>query len=294
MAGACSPDRLLLDANTGEAITPDDLNGWLSTIEANWPGLKTNVILEGCYTGSFIGRAHSLSAPGRLIFAATASAAPAWASDQGLLFSDYWLAELESGASLYRAYQSATWAVQAVHPAQTPWLDADGDGLPNEAEDETVAAQRGLPYVMAFCRHVQEPADQSKGSVTPESQAPGCVPSWPPYLVQAEVTGSLVGGSGELRAQARDDDAVAFVWAEIYPPSYHPPDVCVSWMEDPVDRVAMVSQGGDWYGASYDGFDQTGTYRVVFYAQDGDDLDARPMSVRVNIRATVYLPLILH
>jgi hypothetical protein len=103
-----------------------------------------------------------------------------------------------------------------------------------------------------------------------------------------------VGGSGELRAQARDDDAVAFVWAEIYPPSYHPPDVCVSWMEDPVDRVAMVSQGGDWYGASYDGFDQTGTYRVVFYAQDGDDLDARPMSVRVNIRATVYLPLILH
>lgn len=293
IAGACSPDRLLLDANAGEAVTPDDLDGWLNTIEADWPGLKTNVIMEGCYTGSFIGRAHSLSAPDRLVIAATASAAPAWASDQGLLFSDYWLAALESGAGLYRAYQSAIWAVQAVHPAQTPWLDADGDGLPNEAEDETAAAQRGLPYVMAFCGSVQGPAHQAKSSALPEHQAPICVPSWPPYLVQAEITGSLVGGRGELRAQVRDDDAVALVWAEIFPPSYHAPDVCVGWMQDPVDRIVMVSQGGDWYGANYDGFDQAGTYHVVFYAKDNEDLDARPMSVWVNIRATVHLPLIL-
>ena len=263
-------NRFYLDKPNGEWITPAQLDGWLSQLEAAVPGVKINIIIEACHSGSFIASPGSLSKPGRVIITSTDVVNKAWASAQGAVFSDRFLEMLAGGSSLYQSFNEARWTAQSAHPAQSPWLDDDGDGIFDEDLDGQEAAQRGFNFA---------------GTLSGDN--------WPPYIVQALGPDGLVVGAGTLRAEVRDDIAVAQVWAAIYPPSYVPPEVEEMWTVDTVVTQTLTSVTGDWYVGTHSGFEEPGTYRVVINARDVDGMVARPVAFEVQVGWRVYLPLVV-
>ena len=275
-------DKFYLNGST-ETVTPAEIAGWRDDLEQAVPGVKINVIFDACKSGSFIDLTQSLSGPGRVVIASTGARRLAWATPEGAIFSDHFIAALDRGLSLYGSFEAARWAVQAAKPAQTPWLDDNGNGLANEATDGAVAAGRGFAYAGTFGEGDDE---------------------WPPHVVGMGL-GEILAGRGVITAEVRDNGSVApRVWAEIYPPTYTVPtlDEGEEMVVDTVPTVTLVYQGNETllqegnglYSVEYAGFSASGDDRVVVYAQDENGLLSRPAAVgEWQQQQYIYLPLIL-
>ena len=263
-------DQFYLDKPRGEWVNPQEVDGWLDELEAAAPGVKVNVVIDACHSGSFIDPAKSVSGSGRVVMASTGAHALAWASQEGAIFSDQLITALGAGGSLYGGFQSALWAAQAAYPGQTPWIDDDGDGVANESADGEDAARRGFAFA---------------GTLPGEE--------WPPYVVQGMEPSKIDQGQGVIRAEVRDDEGVKRVWAVIYAPSYQAPETDDELVREMLPTIVLLDQGGDWYGATYTGFNEVGVYRVVIHAEDDDGREARPLAVEVWTGWQVYLPLVL-
>jgi hypothetical protein len=264
-----SPERLYLDNPRGEWVTSQQLNDWLTELEQARPGVKINVIIEACYAGSFIDLPQAVSKPGRVIIASTSTTESAFASDMGAVFSDHFVTALDQSQSLFSSFETARSAAQVAHWFQTPWLDDNGDGVPNSAEDGREAARRGFAYA---------------GTLSHD---------WPPYIIQANATLEPGLQRGVIRAQVLDDTAVRRVWAVIFPPSYRPPIPGEQWGQDNLPTVVLLRQTGDWYSALYPGFSEVGMYRVVVYAEDEINLAARPTAFELWVGQKAFVPLLL-
>ncbi|MBK9233443.1 MAG: hypothetical protein IPO15_22015 [Anaerolineae bacterium] len=72
----------------GEWVAPDEIDQWLMQLETAGPGVRVNVIIEACYSGSFIDPPHRLSKSGRVVIASTTNNDLAWSSADGAVFSD--------------------------------------------------------------------------------------------------------------------------------------------------------------------------------------------------------------
>jgi hypothetical protein len=263
-------DRVYLDRPGGQWVTPQQIDEWLTQLETACPGVKVNVIIEACYSGSFIDLAQTVSRPGRVVIASTGAMNLAWASENGALFSDHFLSALEQNQSLFGSFQSARWAVQSSQPFQTPWLDDDGDGIPNEWDEGQEAQRRGFAYA---------------GTLEGEE--------WPPYIVQASGPVSVTQGRGVIRANVLDDEHVQRVWTVIYAPSYRPPETGEELVSEALPTIVLLNQGSGWYAATYTGFDEIGVYRVVVYAEDDGGLEAQPVAVEARTGWQVFLPVVL-
>jgi len=263
-------DRFYLDKPNGQWITPAQLDSWLSQLEDAIPGVKINIIIEACYSGSFIAPPGTLSKPGRVIITSTDVANLSWASAQGAAFSDRFLEMLAGGNSLYQSFNEARWMAHGAHEAQSPWLDDNGDGIFDEELDGQEAAQRGFNFA---------------GTLSGDN--------WAPYIVQALGPEGIVISSGTLRAEVRDDIAVGQVWAAIYPPSYVPPAMEETWAVEVAITQTLTAVTDDWYVGTYTGFDEPGTYRVIIHARDVDGTAARPLMVEVQVGWRAYMPLVI-
>jgi len=269
-------DTFYLDGTLSDelaTVSPSDLDAWLTDLEASVPGVQVNVIVEACQSGSFIDLQETLSAEGRVVIASTGAQQPAWATKDGVLFSDHFVTAINQGMNLYTGFQQAASAVEIAQPAQTPWLDDDGDGWPNETGDGETAAGRDFISV------------ETLGAL-----------KWPPYIVSAGLD-DIVAGQGVITAEVRDDGGAAQVWAVVYPPEYEPPALSGDGVGELVLEsaffVTLTHQGGNLYSGEYDGFStlQLGSDRVVIYAMDDDGMMGRPLSI--GEKRYVYLPLVL-
>lgn len=266
-------DRFLLDDRRGEYLAPDQLDTWLAEVEAARPGVKVNVILEACLSGSFIDPPKQVSRPGRVVVTSTGARNNAYASEQGAHFSTPFLDALNQGSSLYLAFQAARWSAQvATAENQTPWLDDNGNGIPNEPSDGQEAQRRGFIFAGTFSNT-----------------------QWPPYIAEVVLPTTIQNGSGTLRARVLDNpqDGAQRVWAVIYPPSYTPPPPSSGLVRETLDSPNFIDRGGDWFEATYHGFRERGAYRVVIYAEDGEGLEARPVAMTVITGWGTYLPLVI-
>jgi CSLREA domain-containing protein len=263
-------DRIYLDKLSNEWVTPDQLDDWLTQLETARLGVKINIITEACYSGSFIDLPKKVGGSGRVVIASTGATNLAWASPNGAIFSDHFIDALQQGESLYAGFQAARWAVQAAEPYQTPWLDDNGNGIPNEQTDGLEAQQRGFNFA---------------GTLADDE--------WPPYIVQASGPISLSHNQGVIQAKVLDDQSVSQVWAVIYPPSYQPPTTGEEIVSEPLSTIVLLNRGGGWYDSTYVGFTETGLYRVVVYATDNTGLQAQPVSLDVRNGWKVFLPAVL-
>jgi len=253
-----------------ESLSPAELDSWLTELE-NATGVKVNVILEACFSGSFIERYNgsSLSKPGRVIISATGSELFSWASPSGAVFSDAFIAGLDANMSLQAAFEEArqaTW--QAYRDVQTPWLDDNGDGL-FDNRDGRQAMQRGFVFT---------------GTLDDR---------YAPYIKIASVD-NLKGSMADVKAKVLDDGNVKDVWAIIYPPSYKATLIEGEMVVSPLPVPLIKDIGGGWRASTYSEFNERGEYRLVFYANDNDGWQSRPYEIRfVPISVTnIYLPLI--
>ena len=274
-----SSNGFYLDEPRGERLTPAQLAGWIAELEAARPGVRVNIIIEACYSGTFV---PALSKAGRVVITSTGSAQSAYASPQGAFFSDQFVSALGSGSSLYLAFQQGRGAVLAAQYAQSPTLDDNGNGQANDSGDGAEAQRRGFAFAGTF------------GS-GPEDDA-----SWPPYISEVQVTldhasqgAGLAGtGSGQIRARVQDNGGVHSVWAVIYPPDYQPPAPSEGLVRETLPTVQLLDQGAGWYAAAYPGFTAFGGYRVAVFADDRAEQQARPAAVELQTGFRVFVPLL--
>ncbi|MGB0385403.1 MAG: FG-GAP-like repeat-containing protein [Ardenticatenaceae bacterium] len=262
-------DRLYLNGRS-QTLTPSQLDSWLDRIEAAVPDLRVNVIVEACHSGSFIDLDQSVSQEGRVVMASTSANSLAYASEDGAVFSDALIESLSQGSSLYGAFQKASDAIQTAHYGQTPWLDDNGDSLPNTSDDGNEAGQRGFAFAGTF------PASQ-----------------WPPYIASAQIA-EISNKESTITAEVRDDDGVVSVWAVIYKPSYLPPKVSEEMVQEILPTVQLQDLDGDGvYSGLYENFDEIGQYRIVIHALDTDEAQSQPQQITIQTGWALYLPMVI-
>ena len=246
-------------------ITSQDLDAWLSELEASSGGDQVNVIIEACHSGSFVDRAQgiakSISRNGRVVIASTGRTNLAYASAQGAYFSDAFFSAVANSNSLLDSFDHAKTAIEVTGNDQTPWLDDNGDGLYTPA-DGAFAAER---YVASFF-----------GSLLPRI---------------TETSISRSGAKGTITARVeRGDGPMDLVWAVVYAPSFHEPISNTMELGVPLIKLEPDEEQEEVYVANYNGFIEEGIYRVVIYAADDAGNQALPKRVLME---KVFLPLAL-
>lgn len=259
-------ETFYLDKENGEQLEPAQLAQWLSELEAAVPGVKINVVIDACYSGSFLS---ALSQPGRLIITSAADNQLAYATHYGARFSDYFLLGLQQRMSVHEAFSRATAASRVGILQQTPWLDDNGNGIPNDPEDGLIASQRGFNFAGSFSSEL-----------------------WEPYIKQVDPV-EPAGGYATVRTRVLDDIGVESVTAIVYPPSYVPPTEGDRLEVEPFEPITLTTSGDGFYTATVPLY-EVGTYTVVFSAIDGQALQARPVSTTFESTEVVPTAVGLH
>lgn len=265
-------DRFYVDGTTNQELTPAQLNDWLSQLEAAVPGLKITVVVEACYSGSFIEGEQRISKANRLVITSTSAQTVAYASNKGAQFSDRFLTSLREGYGFPNSFWDAQYSVRRLNKLQEPWIDANGNGVPNETSDGADASKHEAS-------NPQQPADL-----------------WAPFIVTAQGPTTIVADKGLLRAEVRDNKAVKRVWATIYPPDYVAPTNVTELVAEDVPTVELTALGNHQFSAEYSQFSADGRYRIALYAEDNDGLKAKltVLEVRKGIGSagSAFLPLV--
>ncbi len=263
---------IMLNKPTGETITPDLLSTWLDSLESRTAPITLNVVLDAPMAGGFLG---TLTKPGRIVVASAAAEATAWAVDDRSLFTHYFVTALRRGSSLAAAYQQAQQAVTLASPWQQPTL--------KQSTGSYAAALRGL-YATTSA---------SNGG-------------WSPVIasVVAPIT-ATVSSDLAIQATIQDDESVAQAWGIVLPPDYTPPSPTGAFATHAslpnVTLTNQSSQSTRYETVATDILTRTGTYHILLFARDNDDLLSVPAVVEVSVEeqattfpdGVVYLPIVL-
>jgi hypothetical protein len=253
--------------NTGQVLTPEDLNGLLGSLESATGLNEVNVVIEACQSGSFIDRPNGnvqngIGGTGRVVISSTDRENNAYASAQGAFFSDAFFSCVADSNNLKVCFEQATAAVAATGVNQTPWMDDNGDGLSN-ANDGAVAVNR---HVTSFFSSIR------------------------PAIREVQV--ARTGADGLLTATIEEGaEAIGLVWATVFPPSFQEPGNVTLNLNAPTVRLDPDPNTPGKFSFNYlNGFSETGDYRVVFFAQDRLGINAAPR--REGQLDLLYLPLV--
>jgi hypothetical protein len=269
-----TPERFYLDGVNQETLTPDELDEWLIQLEQAAPGVKVNVIIEACEAGSFIDQPGSISKAGRVVLTSSNARNDAKASKEGAYFSDHLLTWLQQGFNLSASFLEARNAAKNVYSLQDAWLDSNGNGIANEFEDSSLAAQRSFAYAGTL-------ADTE----------------WPPHIFQAAAVAPVSEQQVRLRVDVRDNGGVRQVWVVVYPPDYTPPPASQLLQPEVLTTILFTRVDNDnHWEAVVTGLTQPGRYQLIIHADDEQGLVARPVVVEVDSDVSnggkVFLPLV--
>lgn len=262
-------DLFYLDQPNEQRLTPAQLHIWLAQLETDIPGVKINIIIEACKSGSFT---RVLSKTNRIVITSTNADKDAITSESGAHFSDQLIAALRQGSNLYTSFQLARETARLFLSEQDAWLDANGDGQPNQEEDRMVAAQLGFGQF---------------GTLTDEMNL------WPPYIQRVQLTEAPTGAQATIRAEISDNSVITGVWAVISPPSYTAPVDGSELRPDHAQPMRAVAATPGLYELQTPGFTESGAYRIVVYAVDDDGLTSTPYLLTIHREARLYLPFVV-
>ncbi|MEM7533779.1 MAG: C13 family peptidase [Chloroflexota bacterium] len=270
-------DEFYLDRTQNEVLTSNDLDEWLDELEDTFPELKVNVIIEACRAGSFIDRHDgSISKPRRVIITSSNESYDAYTSLYGAVFSDTFLTLLMHEHNLAYSFQETRNRVQTDYASQQPWIDANGNGEPNELDDLSLASLRGFGESGTFIDH------------------------WPPYIAKVYYDSETTLFHAEVRHQ-HNSQAIEDVWGIVYSPTRVSPAGQTDSETDgelnvePVDNIEFVQQNralGTEYIGEYHGFTEPGVYRIVVQSRDTYSLYAQPVTIEVHVPYRAFLPII--
>ena len=258
-----------LDQPNGQQLTPTQLHRWLTQLETDVPGVKINIIIEACKSGSFT---RTLSKTNRIVITSTNADKDAVTSDSGAHFSDQLIAALRQGSNLYTSFQIARETARLFLSEQDAWLDANGDGQPNGEEDRMVAAQLGFGQF---------------GTLADEMNL------WPPYIQRVQLTEAPTDTQTTILAEITDNSVITGVWAVILPPSYNAPVDGSELRRDHAQPMHAVTTTPGVYELQTAAFTESGEYRIVVYAVDDDGLTSTPYLLTTRRGGRLYLPIVV-
>jgi hypothetical protein len=120
----------------------------------------------------------------------------------------------------------------------------------------------------------------------------------PPVVDQIVTPPSFQEGQGTLRARVRDDGDLTQVevWAFVYAPSFEAPgpnpDGTLPALDLPRVELSDTNGDGEFVGV-YEDFVESGTYRVLVYAEDAEGNISLPGVAEVQTGWAIYLPLVV-
>jgi hypothetical protein len=157
---------------------------------------------------------------------------------------------------------------QELYDKQTPQIDSDGDGIPNEDPDDgdlVADLYAGFQGITGAIRPIV-----SKVSVKPRNVLNGQTSA----IIEAE----QVFGPNEIDK----------VWAVIYPPGFSPDDLFSAVINIPT--IELVKNGSKYEGRYNDFIDQ-GTYTITVIALDIAGFRSDPNTILAHQRSITVVPI---
>ncbi len=223
-----------------EIMTAGELDGWLDALQSDI-GPDVAVIYDACNAGSFLPELTPPAGANRAVMAGAGADEDAFFVSQGALsFSGIFWNRIFNGETLAGAFAGAAETVGEIGGFQHPAVDADGDGVGNEADD------------------YQRLADFNLVNAT---EVPGTAPTIGEVTVTPDDS-----GSADIRATGVSE-GTARVWAEVRPPSAGSrPGGTNSVLDLP--SVALVPDGAGSWSGRIEGLSGGEAYLIVIHARD--------------------------
>ena len=240
--------------NNGETLTAEQLNIWLNLLQESLPGRLT-VVYDGDSSGSFIPRLTTTETEKRRILVTSTSTQNAanFLAGGDISFSWFFWKQILNGANVRDAWIQAKRAIGFAGSGQSPQLDDNGNGIPNEKEDGVEARTYTIGNGILFAG--DEPLI---GSIVEEQTLTG-------GAITATIWAGDVTTTGMIRS----------VWAVITPPA--------EWREasELIPLDPPLSPDGH-YQSTYDDFSRHGVYRVSVFAEDAHGNVSLPANTTVT------------
>jgi hypothetical protein len=237
--------------NNNYVMSAEDLDSWLDDVQST---ISDGVICvyDACKSGSFIPTLTPPSGKKRIVITSTTEDEYAWFENEGVLsFSYQFWARLMLDAYLSKAFNVAR---NMMLNDQTALLDANGNGVANEKEDNIADIILGRGRVAG---------------------------ATPPTIHRVSEAQTHYGATS-ASFWARDVSGlnpIVRVWAVIVTPDERPANVPITDF-DTVDLTGPDQDGV--YNGSYNNFSSVGLNRVLIYAEDEDG------GVSMPAQTTVY------
>jgi hypothetical protein len=237
-------------------ITPETLDGWLDQLSLSG---KIIVIYDACRSGSFLA---ALSAPNRVLLTGTSSDEPAWFLNDGeISFSWFFWDSIFSQAGVIASFEAAA---RMINLFQTPLLDMNGDGLPDD-----LLSGKAVRYDDILLGRARQ-ADPAP----PIIETVSCLPE---ELFGPDASVTLSAGP-----ITDNGSSISRVSADIITPiaAYQNADEPVIVNPNPPVKLQDLDQNGI-YENSYSGFAYKGNYTVRIQAIDRSGLQSLPKTTGV-------------
>ena len=266
-------------------LTPDLLAGWLSAVAVETP---TFIFVEASYSGNFITQwsegKPALSAQNRVVVTSTHADRQTRIRPNQASFSTAFFDQIQKNRPVAEAFIHAQrlMRVSRIHQHQLPQIDANGNGIPNEAKDLEQVSQLLIPTDTELQMIKENPlrwATESK-TLSADQQS-----------IQIRVTSD----ANSLTASSKPE--IRRVWATIVPPSFEAQNSLESWDQLNFDRIELIpNQSERAYSKMYAKFREAGQYLIFVHAidQDGETYtDLPPIEIGRRLRVDPQKPTIL-
>jgi hypothetical protein len=265
-------EKFWLDYYSNIFVSPADLDDWLDDIQPlEGTGPKVIVIIEACYSGSFVSQLQCEGQQERIIITSSKYNELSNMPNEGRLsFSRFFWNYTASSDTILTAFNKSTDDLNVcLQNPQHPQLDANGNGIPNEDPDDgdlVAGLYIGFQGVTAALRPHVGSVSLSEGADLHGSRSATIIAE---YVVSA--------------------DDIAHIWATIYPPGFTPDDPNYPIIDLPTIELL---KNGDRYEGTYSNFRRSGIYTITVCAEDISGLVSDPKTITVRQERVSLAPIL--
>ena len=221
-----------------ELLQASQLDSWLDILQTQ-TACSVYIILEACYSGTFVHVLAPSEDQNRVIISSTGNNVAIYDQDGRVSFSRYFFNELGAGYSLNQSFQQATEKLRnnRLFRKQFPQIL---DGQNRELAQKSYI---GGSFVI--------------GDILPE-------------IVDQTSTQSMSAGAHDLFVVVADVEGINRVWASIMPPDFQIPETSDDF-DTPIIHlmeIQLEDVGNGRFEGSYCDFKRRGVYHVSFHCED--------------------------
>ena len=281
-------DQFLLEKRGEQEIflSPSQLDFWLDQLPEGTP---VTIIIEACHSGNFIqtadGQPTALIDANRLIIVSARGDKQAKILPNRSSFSKTFFDQVKVNKTIEEAFREADRFMQSapVHRDQFPQLDANGNGIPNEAQDFVAVAERHLPADITTLFALPEfiALDPLELGALEDPLELGALED---ALELGSLEDPLELGSLERFVISTEllGVNISNVSATVIPPDFDPAQPLDDWNALSFDEFDLVEIDTGKYAALYSNFTLPGDYTIIVNAENSDG-SAVPVQTTITI-----------